>query len=107
MPRIITAYSNPLVKYARDLRDKRHRRESGQFLAEGLRILTEAREAGRLPRTIFFAAARHRLVVALVAAVAGGGGRGDRDDSGYPRQAFGQGQSASGCRDLRRAPDAA
>ena len=38
MPRLVTAYSNPLVKYARDLRDKRHRRGSRQFLAEGLRI---------------------------------------------------------------------
>ncbi len=27
MPRQITAYSNPLVKSVRDLRDKRHRRE--------------------------------------------------------------------------------
>lgn len=46
MPRQITAYSNPLVKHVRDLRDKRHRRESRQFLAEGLRILTEAQETG-------------------------------------------------------------
>ena len=74
MPRQITAFSNPLVKYARDLRDRRHRKESGQFLAEGLRILTEAREAGRLPRTIFFAAARHALVDALVDAVEAAGG---------------------------------
>ena len=55
--RQITAYSNPLVKSVRDLRDKRHRREQGRFLAEGLRILTEAREAGRLPVMVFFAAA--------------------------------------------------
>ena len=46
MPRLVTAFSNPTVKFARDLRDKRHRRESGQFLAEGLRILTEARDTG-------------------------------------------------------------
>ena len=69
MPRTITAFSNPLVKHARDLRDRRHRRAAGQFLAEGLRILTEAREAGRLPRILFFAEARHPLVLALVAAV--------------------------------------
>ena len=76
MPREITAFSNPLVKYARDLRDKRHRRESGQFLAEGLRILTEAREAGRLPRTLFFNAkeAPHSLTAELIAAVEGAGG---------------------------------
>ncbi len=76
MPRVVTAYSNPLVRYARDLRDKRHRRESGQFLAEGLRILTEAREAGRVPRLLFFAAASagHELVRALVIAVESAGG---------------------------------
>jgi TrmH family RNA methyltransferase len=76
MPRPITAYSNPLVKYARDLRDKRHRREARQFLAEGLRILTEARETGRLPRLLFFAgpSAAHPLVTALVDEVEAAGG---------------------------------
>lgn len=76
MPRQITAFSNPLVKSARDLRDKRHRREQGRFLAEGLRILTEAREAGRLPVQLFFAAASgaHPLVRALVQAVETAGG---------------------------------
>ncbi|WP_425229628.1 TrmH family RNA methyltransferase [Sphingomonas sp.] len=76
MPRTITAYSNPLVKHARDLRDKRHRREKGQFLAEGLRILTEARDAGRLPVQVFFAEASavHPLVQALVADVERAGG---------------------------------
>lgn len=71
MPRQITAFSNPLVKHARMLREKRHRRETGQFLAEGLRILTEAREGGRVPRTLFFAgqSAGHPLVRALVEAV--------------------------------------
>jgi len=71
LPRLVTAFSNPLVKQTRDLRDKRGRREHGLFLAEGLRILTEARETGRLPRTLFFAAASaaHLLVRALVADV--------------------------------------
>ena len=69
--RQITAFSNPLVKQARDLRDKRGRREQRRFLAEGLRILTEARETGRVPRELFFAAASgaHPLVRALVEAV--------------------------------------
>lgn len=76
MPRLITAYSNPLVKRVRLLREKRHRRAEGLFLAEGLRILTEAREAGRLPRYLFFAAdsARHPLVQALIAPVEAAGG---------------------------------
>lgn len=77
MPREITAFSNPLVKYARDLRDKRHRREARQFLAEGLRILTEARETGRLPRTLFYAqaSAGHPLVHDLSFAVEEAGGQ--------------------------------
>lgn len=76
MPRVVTAHSNPLIKRIRGLREKRHRREEGLFLAEGLRILTEAREAGRLPDYLFFAAdsARHPLVTALVDAVEGAGG---------------------------------
>lgn len=76
MPREITAFSNPLIKYARDLRDKRHRKASRQFLAEGLRILTEARETGRLPKTLFYAAAtaNHPLVYDLSFAVEAGGG---------------------------------
>ncbi|WP_267393021.1 MULTISPECIES: RNA methyltransferase [unclassified Sphingomonas] len=77
MPREITAFSNPLVKHVRDLRDKRHRREARQFLAEGLRILTEARETGRLPRTLFYAAASadHPLVHALSIDVEANGGQ--------------------------------
>ena len=72
----VTAYSNPLVKEARLLREKRHRRGSGRFLAEGLRILTEAREVGRLPRVLFFASpsAAHPLLVRLVEAVEAAGG---------------------------------
>ncbi|MCM8731362.1 TrmH family RNA methyltransferase [Hephaestia sp. GCM10023244] len=76
MPREITAYSNPLIKRVRTLRDKKHRRDEGLFLAEGLRILTEARETGRLPEMLFFArqSAGHPLVEALVEAVESAGG---------------------------------
>src|SRR5947208_2734472 len=76
VPREITAYSNPLIKRVRSLREKRHRREEGLFLAEGLRILTEAHEAGRLPHYLFFArdSANHALVRALVADVEAAGG---------------------------------
>lgn len=76
MPREITAYSNPLIKRVRALREKRHRREEGLFLAEGLRILTEARESGRLPEYLFFArdSAGHPLVRALIADVETAGG---------------------------------
>jgi TrmH family RNA methyltransferase len=74
MPRQITAFSNPLVKQVRSLRDKRHRREEGRFLAEGLRILTEARDAGFLPEILFFTGAPHPLVEAMIEATEGAGG---------------------------------
>lgn len=68
----------------RSLREKRHRRDEGLFLAEGLRILTEAWDAGILPEYIFFArdGAEHPLTQALVASVEARGGEAietDRD----------------------------
>ena len=70
MPRQITAFSNPLVKDVRALREKKGRRRQGMFIAEGLRILTEAREAGKLPATLFYAAGtRHPLLETLAAEV--------------------------------------
>jgi len=75
MPRSITAFSNPLVKQVRGLRDKKNRRREGLFMAEGLRILTEAREAGHLPRILFFSAGtRHPLLDALIQASEAAGG---------------------------------
>jgi TrmH family RNA methyltransferase len=75
VPREITAFSNPLVKQVRWLRDKKHRRTEGLFMAEGLRILTEARETGRLPRILFYGAGtRHPLLAALVEEVEAAGG---------------------------------
>ncbi len=75
MPRQITAFSNSLVKQARGLRDKKNRRREGLFMAEGLRILTEAREAGRLPRILFFSTGeRHPLLDALIAESEAAGG---------------------------------
>ncbi|ATE67338.1 TrmH family RNA methyltransferase [Rhizorhabdus dicambivorans] len=84
MPRQITAFSNPLIKRVRSLREKRHRREERLFLAEGLRILTEASEAGVLPEFVFFAkdGAQHPLARALIDAVEARGGEAietDRD----------------------------
>jgi TrmH family RNA methyltransferase len=55
------------VKEVRSLREKKGRRRQGMFIAEGLRILTEAREAGRLPAILFYASgARHALLDALI-----------------------------------------
>lgn len=76
MVRQITAFSNPLVKQVRGLREKKHRRLERQFIAEGLRILTEAREAGHLPRILFFAAGSptHPLLERLIAETEAAGG---------------------------------
>ena len=75
MPRQITAFSNPLVKQVRSLRDKKHRRREGLFVAEGLRILTEAREAGRLPETLLYAGGDvHPLLAELITATEAAGG---------------------------------
>jgi RNA methyltransferase, TrmH family len=74
VPRQITAFSNPLVKQARGLRDKKNRRREGLFLAEGLRILTEAREAGVLPELLFFSEATHPLLRTLIEETEAAGG---------------------------------
>jgi RNA methyltransferase, TrmH family len=74
--REISGFSNPLVKQVKSLRDKKHRRAEGRFLAEGLRILTEALEAGYIPEMLWFAegSARHPLVLALIRATEANGG---------------------------------
>jgi len=76
MRRTITGFSNPTVKLLRSLRDKKHRRREGRFLAEGLRLLTDARASGRLPEMLVMAAGRepHPLLDALETEVANAGG---------------------------------
>ena len=74
--RQITGYSNPTVKYLRSLREKKHRKREGRFLAEGLRLLTDARECGRVPEMLVMAEGRdaHPLITALEEAVEATGG---------------------------------
>lgn len=74
--REITGFSNPTVKYLRSLRDKKHRKRERKFLAEGLRLLTDARECGKLPETLVMAGRRdaHPLLDQLETAVANAGG---------------------------------
>ena len=76
MPRQVTAFSNDTVKLLRSLRDKKARRAQGLFLAEGLRILTEARDSGLLPEIVAFSAdgARHPLAAEIIAATEARGG---------------------------------
>lgn len=74
--RQITGFSNPTVKALRALRDKKHRKAAGQFLAEGLRLLTDARECGHLPEVLVMAEGRdpHPLLSQLEADVIAAGG---------------------------------
>ena len=80
MHKHITGFSNPTVKYLRSLRDKKHRKRSGQFLVEGLRLLEDARSSGRLPQVLVMAAEIERarapraLLARLEAEVAAAGG---------------------------------
>lgn len=76
MPRQITSFSNETVKRLRSLRDKKARRSEGLFLAEGLRIVTEARDEGQLPELLAFSGAGgvHPLAAEIIAATEAAGG---------------------------------
>ena len=76
MPRLVTAFSNTTVKRLRSLRDKKVRREEKLFLAEGLRIIAEARDSGQLPEIIAFSAAgaSHPLAAEIIASTEKAGG---------------------------------
>ncbi|WP_240782135.1 TrmH family RNA methyltransferase [Qipengyuania sediminis] len=74
--RRITGFSNETVKAIRSLRDKKHRKASGRFLAEGLRLLTDARASGHLPETLVLSDTRdpHPLLAELESAIRAAGG---------------------------------
>ncbi|RST30985.1 RNA methyltransferase [Sphingomonas ginkgonis] len=76
MPRLITSFSNETVKRLRSLRDKKARRTEGLFLAEGLRIIAEARDSGRLPELIAFSSEHgvHPLATEIIDATERAGG---------------------------------
>ncbi len=76
MRRQITGFSNPTVKFLRSLREKKHRKPARRFLAEGLRLLTDARDTGRLPEMLVMAERResHPLLDRLEAEVDAAGG---------------------------------
>jgi len=54
MSREITSLANPQVKAVRALHMGKERRETGLFLAEGLKIVTEAVELSRPPKTLLY-----------------------------------------------------
>lgn len=53
--RQITGFSNPTIKRLKSLREKKYRKREGHFLAEGLRILTEALDTGKTPKLLVVA----------------------------------------------------
>jgi len=68
--RAITSLNNPAVKATRALHLRKEREASGLFLAEGLKIVTEAVELGRPPRLLLHSAeaAGHPLLHRAAAA---------------------------------------
>ncbi|MXO72651.1 TrmH family RNA methyltransferase [Alteraurantiacibacter buctensis] len=76
MRRQITGFSNPTVKHLRSLREKKHRKAAGQFMAEGLRLLTDALACGHVPQVLVMGEQRdpHPLLAKLEAAVERTGG---------------------------------
>ena len=52
--RSVTSLTNPTVKAVRALHLRKEREQSGLFLAEGLKIVTEAVELGRAPRILLY-----------------------------------------------------
>lgn len=73
----VTSAANATLKRLRSLREKKYRRSEGLFLAEGLRIATEALDSGWVPAILLFAEGRgdHALVRRLVLATLAEGGQ--------------------------------
>ena len=70
MTRQVTSLANPSVKAARALHLRKGREASGLFLAEGLKIVTEAIELGHAPRILMYGpeAADHPILRQAIAA---------------------------------------
>ncbi|OJU10670.1 MAG: RNA methyltransferase [Caulobacterales bacterium 68-7] len=74
--RTITSLANPTVKSVRALHMRKEREATGLFLAEGLKIVTEAVELGHAPRYLLHGpdAADHPLTKAAAAKALANGG---------------------------------
>ena len=74
---IITSAQNAEVKLLRSLHDRKYRKKTGWFLAEGMRICTEAVQMGFAPVRLVYAAGREHEpgLAALISACRGAGGR--------------------------------
>lgn len=73
--RAVTSLTNPTVKAVRGLHLRKERDQSGLFLAEGLKIITEAVELGHPPRTLLYGPdASHPLLKKAIQATEAAGG---------------------------------
>ena len=71
----ITSLANPLVKLARSLHLRKDRETSGLFLAEGLKIVTEAVDLGHRPKALMHGPdADHPVLRRVIAATREAGG---------------------------------
>jgi TrmH family RNA methyltransferase len=74
--RVVTSLANDTVKAVRALHMRKAREESGLFLAEGLKIVTEAVELGHAPKILMFSqdAREHPLLQRAARATEAAGG---------------------------------
>ena len=74
--RAVTSLTNPTVKAVRALHLRKERDETGLFVAEGLKIVTEAVELGAAPKILLFGreAQGHPLLARAIAATTAAGG---------------------------------
>ena len=74
--RTVTSLTNPTVKAVRALHLRKARDESGLFVAEGLKIVTEAVELGHAPRILMYGADAegHSLLRQAISATREAGG---------------------------------
>jgi TrmH family RNA methyltransferase len=64
----VTSLANPLVKDIRALHQKKHREETGLFIAEGEKLVRDAVEGGWSIHTLAYAAARGNEAIGALAA---------------------------------------
>ena len=73
--RAVTSLTNPTVKAVRALHMRKEREETGLFLAEGLKIVTEALESGRAPKILMYGPdAAHPLLTRAIETTGAAGG---------------------------------
>ncbi len=74
---VITSAGNTEIKRLRSLHERKYRRKEGIFLAEGVRIVTEACQLGHMPSRLVVTTGRtdDKGVAPLIEACAGAGGR--------------------------------